>query len=58
MRYVEHENVVYRGDGDPGFPMAEKLVGREWKPAGASGLDAALYGRPVDADEAEGATVD
>lgn len=53
MRYVEHENVTFRGEAPPGFPMSEKLVGGEWIPAGASGHNAALYGRPIEASEAE-----
>lgn len=46
IRYVEHENVLYQG-GEKGFPMREKFVGGEWIPAGMSGLDAAIYGRPL-----------
>lgn len=52
MRYVEHENVVYRGGNGPGA-MDEKAVGGEWKDAGVSGLDASLYGMPMDEAEAK-----
>ncbi len=52
MRFVEYEGVLYRGEAGPGFPVAEKLVGGEWRPAGASGMDAALYGSPVEESEA------
>jgi hypothetical protein len=53
MRYIEYENVIYRTEGPPGYPMDEKAVGGKWVEAGGrSSLDAALYGMRMDESEA------
>lgn len=58
MRYAEHDNILFRGEAPPGFPLGEKMVGGKWVPAGMAGHAAAHYGRPVDEDEAKSIEAD
>lgn len=51
MKYAEHEQNVYRSAD--GRRYSEVLRAGQWKPAGVAGLDAALYGMPMDEDEAK-----
>jgi hypothetical protein len=51
-KYVEHENVIYRGEEDGSiFLLTEMLVGGKWVPAW-EGWKARAFGMPMSEAEA------
>lgn len=53
MRYVEHENVIYRSSEARPAPMSEKLIDGVWIGAGIDAYKATVFGTPMTLQEAK-----